>query len=351
MNNLNYAYNLGLLDDFNEGNLTSDKYYKKLLANKGLQANLKSLNTQVSLTKAYSNSKLKTVDSFILVLESISLSLLRKNTQAYDYKLTKLNRYGSYLNELRNIIYQSQNTEKGFMGTLLYYQSGEGETLSILDSIEKCLLNFWNHIGVDPLLKPRERWLYLLKDLELESSIEFYQDLELNIKELVATNKDIKAKMNLLLLDFNDLKHLKRSILTLELDESLILFMEWLKVNLYIDFDIISYKNKLLNFNPIGSINLVLIAFIVEGLLLTARYLTYLGVNIRMLDIQDFLNLKDYEDVRTEISNYLALSYDANDYLVNSFDDSNLLKEALFNTIKTFMVEDIESKGEYRLDG
>jgi len=237
------------------------------------------------------------------------------------------------------------------MGTLLYYQNEEGESLSILDSIEKCLLNFWRSLDIDPYKKPRDRWLTIFKKLEIEVSIDYYLDLEIFIKDLASNDENIRNKLNLLLLDFNDIKNLKQKLLTLEIDQSVVDFLDWLNKNNYIDFDIVYCKNKLLNFNPIGSVNLVLIAFIVEGLLLTSRYLSYLDTNIRMLEIQDFIAVKQYESIRSEIANYLVLAYDANNYLSESFDDSNLLKESLFNTIKMFMVNDIDSEGDYRLDG
>lgn len=351
MNNLKFAYNLGLSNDFNNGTISADIYYKKLQANKGLQANLKSLNTQISLTKAYNASNIITVESYILALEAVSLSLLRRNSQAYKKDLSKINGYGNYLNEIRQIIYEDQNTDKGFIGTLLYYQNKEGSTLSILDNIEKCLLNFWNKLGIDPYLSPRERWHKVLTDLDLPLSQNYYYDLEIQIKETITVEANVKLKFESLLLDFSDITDLHKKIICLEIEESIFLFLEWLFQNNYIELDIVSIKNRLINFNLVGGMPLLLLAFIVESLVLSARDLSYLDLSIRSLELSKFIESNDYTTICHKIAIYLSLGYDASELLKYSFEENELFREALINDLGKFIKEEIKEKEEYRLDG
>lgn len=350
MNNLQYAYNLGISDDLRDPTFTIDRYEQKFRANKGLLANLNSLSKQVTLTKSFNEQSVRTVESYIAALESICFSLLRVNSQAKDNKQSILNGYGTHLNEIRKLVYANQNTTTGFVGTLLYHQTGDKQHLSLLDEVEGCLINFWRSINTDPFTAPNERWKAILEELDLWSDVSKYLELEVEVKELISKNSVVKAKAELLLLDFKDLSYLQPRFYCLEFDDTVLDFFKWLYDNEYITFDLVGLRNRLINFNPVGGLNLVLLAFTVEGFALAARYLSYLDLETRMLALNNLYTGETYNDVAQQIAVYLGLSYDAATYLKFAINDISLLVEGIVNDLQLFIRNDIPSGGEYRLD-
>lgn len=350
MNNLKYVYNLGLKDDLLNNTLTSETYQAKLAANHALQANLHILTKQVNLLKSYTNSTVTNLESFAQVLDSLALCLIKRNVQAYNYELNKLTRYGEKLSLVRKEVYKEQNTEKGFLGTLLIYQTTNFQEFTINNFIERLLINYWNHLEIDYLKTPRERFELVLAEVDLVLNQDYYADLTEEILTLITNDFSIKKKFNGFLLDYSELDNLLYRLITLNIDDDLELFLDWLFINEKSTFDIKNILTKIINYKPVGGLNLVLVSFLIEGLALASRYIKDLPIEYRNLSVDKFIVLEETAEYSQQIAKYLALSYDAVDWLVRVFEEFGLLKEAITADLVKFMKEPIIAKGQYRID-
>lgn len=351
MNDLQFVYNLGLKEDLLNNSLTKEKYQVKLESNRALQANIHILLKQIHLLKSYSNTTVSNLESYSQVLNCLALCLLKRNVQAYNYDLNKLTKYGERLNSIRNNIYEGQNTEKGFLGTLLIYQNSDQQHLSINDFIEKTLINYWNYLDISYLKPPRERFELVLEEIGLKLDLDYYLSLTNNILDLIETNELVKKKFNSLLLDYMDLDNLFLKLLTLEVEDELDIFIRWLFTQELISEDLGAIIDKSIRYKPIGGIILVILSFVVEGLALASRYIQDLPIDYRNLSLDNFITLEETKVYCQQIAIYLALSYDAVDWLIGVFKEFDLLKEALSIDLLEFIKDPIISKGLYRIDG
>lgn len=349
--NLEFVYNLGLKEELLNNTLTENKYQVKLESNRALQANIHVLLNQVNLLKSYNNTTVPNLEAYSQILNCLALCLLKRNTQAYNYSLNKLTKYGERLSTIRNNIYEGQNTEKGFLGTLLIHQVNNQQHLSINDFIEKTLINYWNYLEIDYLKAPRERFELVLNEIDLKLDINYYQNITDELLGLIESNSEVKKKFNSLLLDYIDIDNLFLKLLTLELDNEVELFLRWVYESDLMSQDLGVILDKSISYKPVGGVILTLLSFVVEGLVLASRYIKDLPISYRNLSVDNFIVLEDTTIYCQQIAEYLALSYDAAEWLGGVFEEFILLREAISVDLLKFIKDPIIAKGLYRLDG
>lgn len=357
MNKLQYVYNLGIAEELSNIQNDPDKYRIKLESNLALKAVLTSIQRELSNAKSYANSQENpTLLSYRDLLVSTALSFCLYNTQATDKSLTKLTNYGVLLNESRRNVYKDQNTAKGYVGTLLVHQPvGVQLVTTDLDYLEKLLYNYWVYLGKDTLSSPRERFISVLADLGLTIDSNFYLDLTASILEAIANNQEVKRKANSLLLDTEDFKYMQSKMYLLDFEPDLLEFLDYLYTNEYISYDYSEYKYNYLNYGPsdsisIGSLSLVLISLVVEGLVSAAREISTAPLSIQQQPLEVFLGSLPHATVKQNIAKYLTLAFDASTCLSQVYTEFRVFAGSIYKEIQLFIQEDIAEYAEYRID-
>lgn len=347
-NNLKYAYNLGLAEDYTQALNDPLIYKQKLDSNKAFRSSLNLYRRQLTFAKDIDSNvelKDKTIASYKNLLLSLAFSLLQRNVQAFDSSLSSLTGYGYHLNSIRKVVYRDQNTEKGYVGTLGYY--GQSDMAVSIDYLESLLINYFSTVGQDCLtIDPRTRFLAILSQFNLGLKSDYYLDLQTDIYMSV-NNQTVKDKFDSLTLELKDFNNLQSKLYLLELDDLQLSFLDYLYTKGDISLDIYSYRQNYLDFNPVGSVQLYLLALLVEGLVTTIRYLD-LTSNDNTLIVNYIL---DSPNNAQQIAKYLALSYDCSEYLKYSLEEFNLLSLSILNNLKLFLTEPIIANGAYRIDG
>lgn len=355
-NNLKFAYNLGIAENFNKPITDRESYQRRIDTNKALICSLCIYERQVGYAKSFVNNHDRSAGTENMplnvykdVLISLAFSLLQRNVQATTNKLNKLSGYGWHLNNIRNVVYADQNTANGYVGTLGYFQPQDNQNSSGLDYLEQTLVNYYNSINIDPYATPRAKYLKVLDQVGLSSREDYYLDLETAILEYINNQNDVRQKLNFLLLNQADFKKLQPKILLLELDDDTITFFDYLNSDNRIDINMTDTRNTLINFAPVGGLPLFLLALCTEGMLVLSRYITLLSEEQQNSTISSFVNSNPVE--AQQMAEYLALTYDATNYLKYSLEEFNVFNLGLLNDLKLFLVNDVKSEGDYRLDG
>jgi hypothetical protein len=303
---------------------------------------------EVEHLKYFVNASQDNLFTYKDMLIGLCLSLSLRNSQSRNFRLNKLTGYGTLINLIRKDVYANQNTQNGFVGTLSFFLDLEeqSEGLSTVDLIESALVKQWETIGIPTNISPRERYIYLkeqklgvtkpLTDLYIEVISSLSNPL---LKQYCANNLVTKE----------DFKNFKLRFLVLEYEQDL---LEVLKIgseyNLY-SLDLGGIVTKLINFNQIGSMVLVYLAYVIEGFISCIRYIDSLPYDLKSMPLVEFIKSNNFVE-RQNIANYLALSFDAATYLVPVFDDGVELAEHVFSELKKFIVNVIPDNGGFRLN-
>lgn len=352
-----YNYNVSLAEDLKFLESDPEQLRKKLESNLALKSTLELLGKELAHVKSYSNSLTSTTNlldisiySYKDLLTALVLSLCQYNVQAVNKNYTVLTNYCKWLNEVRVTINKTQSTAKGFVGTLNYYADNDNSIITTdLDYVERMLYKYWTFLEIDTNLKPRQRFIQALTDARQTIDPNFYLDLTESILQAIATRPDAKRKLNAMLLTTEDFKFLQTRMYLLDFDTDTISYLTYLYSNQFINYNFWSYKNYLVNYKPIGGLNLVLISLVVEAVTLILNNLNSLPNSIQQESVGKLIENPQYSDICQEIANYYALGFDACSVLGQVYPDFRALINTLYIELQKFIKVEIPSVNDYRL--
>lgn len=309
--------------------------------------------------QSYTNNNLNLLALKDLYI-STALGYLTRNCQYKSMNMTNINTASKLFNSVRKSYTPIPQLNGGLIGTLSWWLKDipNFKEYQTLDLIELILIKFWQNFNINPTISPKKRMKALIDYLKIDlydwtyisSKLTYYFNSNSNLNtEDIELAKYIRQN----LLTPKDWTDLRERILLLELDQYLVNAIDSLLVleNKQLEYTVEGLIRTLLNFGDGCTILAAYVAFLIEGLVSTSRYIVCLDEALLIAPLIDVMLDPVYSQIINQIATHLATTYDACSLLsyYNTFSETLALKTLLDADLKLFIKDDILLTNDYRL--